>query len=59
MHEVLYHMGQFISRDSDVTKRIISKTPQIPKNATIGDLGRHWLQQMDSGYGCGKWDGCH
>ena len=39
-HEVVYHMGQFISRDSDVIKMRISKTPPIHyKNATIRGRG--------------------
>ena len=35
MHEVLHHMGQFISRDSDVIKSRISKTTPIHKKATV------------------------
>ena len=35
IHQVLYHMGQSISRDSDVIKSSISKTPPTHKTATI------------------------
>ena len=39
MHEVIYHMGQPISHDSDVNKSRISRTPPIHKNATIVGCG--------------------